>query len=424
MDPQQPTLLVCTVGGSPEPVVAAIRHWRPVRVRFVHTRQTKADIAGKIVPKANEEGLGLDAGRYDLLELPDGQDLGSCVERLRQLTPEVDQWVARGQEYRVVVDLTGGTKCMSAAMALQARQWRCWYSYVGGTVRTKDGVGIVVTGAESIVHQANPWDALGHQAVDEFVVLFDQRAFVAAAGAAEEAKKRVTREDRKRELNVLEQLAKGFDAWDRFDHAGAAGCFKNVEKAANDLRAVLGHDRAEGVVGGIRRSAQHLEQLVAATPPSRHHVVDLLANAQRRRDEGRVDDAVARLYRAIEALAQVALKDDHQIGSTESVPLDRVPDGLRGAWTARAEAGIVRLGLQDAYALLAALENALGAKFRAAKLDDPTSALSARNRSILAHGFERVSDKVVTRLWGATLDLANIEATALPSFPTLGRGAP
>src|SRR6266545_1445227 len=273
MDPNSSTLLLCTVGGSPEPVVAAIRHWRPARIRFVHTPQTKADVEAKIVPKANEESLGLDAGRYDLFELPDGQDLASCLERLRQLTQEVEQWVARGEGFQVIVDFTGGTKCMSAAIALQARQWPCSFSYVGGTERTKDGVGVVVTGAEKVVYHANPWDALGYQAVEEFCVLFDQRAFVPAASAAEEAKKRVTREDRKRELNVLEQFAKAFDAWDRFDHQSAATTFKSVEKAGNDLRAVLGRDRADRVLGDVGRFASYLGEICKATAPSRSHVV-------------------------------------------------------------------------------------------------------------------------------------------------------
>jgi hypothetical protein len=69
-----PTLLICTVGGSPEPIVAALKQWRPVRVRFVHTPGTKGQVA-EIVPKAREEGVDLDAGRYDLLQLPDEQDL-------------------------------------------------------------------------------------------------------------------------------------------------------------------------------------------------------------------------------------------------------------------------------------------------------------------------------------------------------------
>src|SRR5690606_13536121 len=146
---------------------------------------------------------------------------------------EVGAWVERGSGFRVVVDFTGGTKCMSAAIALQASRWPCLFSYVGGSERTKDGVGIVVSGSEKVVHQANPWDALGHQAVEEFIILFDQRAFVAAANVAAAAKTQVSRADRKRELNVLEQLAKAFDAWDRFEHHVSRATFENVEKAAN-----------------------------------------------------------------------------------------------------------------------------------------------------------------------------------------------
>jgi hypothetical protein len=78
----------------------------------------------------------LDAGRYDSFELPDGQDLASCLDRFRQLTPEVSAWAARGPGFQVVVDFTGGTKCMSASIGLQASRWPCLFSYVGGGERT------------------------------------------------------------------------------------------------------------------------------------------------------------------------------------------------------------------------------------------------------------------------------------------------
>lgn len=83
--------------------------------------------------KAKEEGISLDAGRYYLFELPDGQDLASCLDRLRQLTSKVAEWVARGGAFRVVVDFTGRTKCMSAAIAVHASRWPCLFSYVGGS---------------------------------------------------------------------------------------------------------------------------------------------------------------------------------------------------------------------------------------------------------------------------------------------------
>ena len=418
---QTSTLLVCTVGGSPEPIVASLKTWRPMRVRFVHTPQTKDDVATKVVSKAHEEGVDLDAGRYDLFELPNGQDLEICLDHLRQLTPVVSEWIARGAAFRVVVDFTGGTRCMSAAIAIQASRWPCVFSYVGGNERTKDGVGVVVSGAEKVVHQTNPWDALGHQAVEDYVVLFDQHAFLAAANVATVTMKRVSRPDRKREFAVLKNLAEALYAWDRFDHTTSKNLLDGVAKSANDLRAVFGSAKGERILAGVTRLATHLAEICQAKPPSRHHVLDLLANAKRRKDEGRADDAVARLYRAIEAIAQVALKERHGVESTEKVPLDRVPDALREAWASRANEGIVALGLQDAYQLLAGLNDPVGAKFQSAGLSGKTSPLVARNRSILAHGFERVSDAVFDKLWTSAPSLADVDATSLPSFPTLAQ---
>lgn len=412
-------LLICTVGGSPEPIVAALKQWRPVRVKFVHTPGTKGKVA-EIVQKVSEERVDFDAGRYDLLELPDEQDFTSCVEHLRGLTNEVRAWVAR-VGCQVVVDITGGTKCMTAAMAIQASHWPCLFSYVGGKERTKDGVGIVVSGSEIVLHAQNPWDALGHQSVDEFVVLFDQHAYLAAANVVAETMRRVSRSDRKRELSALEQLAKALDAWDRFEHTTSTKHLENVSKSANDLRAVLGPTRGNRVLEACDRLATHLGELGQAQPPSRYHVLDLLANAKRRKDEGRFDDAVARLYRAIESIAQVALKEGHGVESTENVPLEKVPEALRTRWAARAHEGVVALGLQDDYALLAALDDKVGRKFQDDGLSGMTSPLVARNRSILAHGFERVTAAAFDNLWNAALSLATVDADSLPSFPELAK---
>lgn len=416
------TLLICTVGGSEEPLIATLKHWQPARVWFVHTAETKESIEATIVPRAREEGAALNPGQYDLFPLPDSQDLESCVDRLRQLTPQVRAWAARGTDYGVVVDFTGGTKCMSAAIALQASRWPCLFSYVGGTERTKGGVGIVVSGKEKILQKANPWEALGHQAVGDFIVLFDQRALSAASKVAEQARDRVDRPDRKREFAVLASLAKAYDAWDRFDHEGSRRHFGEVLKSANDLCAMLGSVRGEQVLDAIRQHATWLEELCAAGAPSLRHVLDLLANAKRRREEERFDDGLARIYRAIEATAQAALKERHGFESTE-IPLGRLPESLRLKWEPRANEGVIPLGLQNAYALLAALEDPLGKKFLEAGLSGAKSPLVARNRSLLAHGFERISRKDFDQLWTAALRLAEADEKSLPVFPTLADGA-
>lgn len=420
MASEHATLLICTVGGAADPVIASIRYWRPNRVWFVHTPETGRVITETIVPGACADDYVLDAGRRHLLELRDGEDLTSCLDQLRELNREVAGWTANGSDYQAVVDFTGGTKCMSAALALQARRWRCVYSYVGGTERTKEGIGVVVPGAERMVHRANPLDVLGYQAIDDFRVLFDQGAYSAAAKLAEATKRGVERGDRKRELAVLEHLANGFDAWDRFDHRSSVAALENVRTSANDLRAALGFAEAKQVLEFIDRWQPTSRRLGDARTPTLAHVVDLLANARRRQRESRYEDAAARLYRAIEAIAQLALHERHGIASTDRVSLERVPESLRSQWQARAEDGFVKLGLQDAYSLLGAYGDQLAQKFRERELHGPTSPLGARNRSVLAHGFECVSNDICERLRKAACELAGVLETDLPAFPRLG----
>lgn len=424
------TLLICTVGGSSAPIVKALAHWQPSRVWFVPTAQTQSSIehgsvdhAGNPIPSiisaASTTEFPLDPGRYDIRPLSDGEDLATCLTELQRLTGEVEAWVKRGDEFGVVVDFTGGTKCMSAALSLQASLWPCVFSYVGGVQRTKNGVGVVESGHERIVHQANPWDALGYRSIQDFKVLFDQRAFLAAANVVAKTMKRVSNPDRRDELACLQNLAKALDAWDRFDHKTSKNFLANVARSANNLRAVLGADQGDRVIDRVRRLVAHLEQIEKAPPPSEVYVLDLLANAKRRKDEGRYDDAVARLYRAIEAIAQVKLRQDHAFESTEKVALDRVPLSLQSIWQPMAKDGVVKLGLQDAYSLLAALDDPTGQTFRNNDLHTEKSPLAARNRSILAHGFDRVSESVFNKLWTAALALAAIEEASLPSFPQL-----
>jgi CRISPR-associated protein (TIGR02710 family) len=416
------TLLICTVGGSPEPIVASLKHWRPSRVLFVPSRQSRSEIESKILPLVRQEGISLDVGCYDFVEVTDPQDLAACVRKMRDLAPEVGRWLARGDNYDVVVDYTGGTKTMSAALALQAHPWGCRFAYVGGTERTKNELGVVVSGKEQVIHVQNPWDALGHQAVEDATTLFDQAAYGAAAKVLAAALSRVQDPVRKRELNTLRTLADGYDAWDRFQHRDAVRQLGEVLKGENDLRSLLGAEQTETLRLRITEHRIYLEKLLAGQGPTLERVLDLLANARRRGDERRFDDGVARLYRSIEAFAQTRLREAHGIDDTARVPLDRLPEILRVQLAARARDGTIALALQDDYLLLQSVGDEYGRRFHDLDLDNrERSPLQARNHSVLAHGFDPVSDKVYQNLWTTALRLTGIDETTLPAFPRLGR---
>ncbi|MEW6263968.1 MAG: TIGR02710 family CRISPR-associated CARF protein [Thermodesulfobacteriota bacterium] len=425
-------LLVCTVGGSPEPLIASIRHWRPERLIFFPSRETSGDIEAKILPAARQEDLPLTTGCWDAFPVPDHQDFVACTRMIRDKNEEIDQWLARGEGYQVVFDFTGGTKCMTAALALSARRWSCRFSYVGGTERTKNSVGVVVSGREQVLHCDNPWDVLGYQAVEEAVVLCDNGYHSSAAMMLEKAIKRTTDPGVKREMASLKSLAEACDAWDRFDHDKACDRLDNVRKNINDFMALFGTKAKDALTAWLDRNIILLKQLKEHKgKPALALVHDLLANARRRKGEGRWDDAVARLYRATEALAQVRLREKYDIEDTGRAPLDRIPSPLKERWSAKAREGQVALGLQDDYALLLEWGDELGVCFKELKwniadeagVEQPErhSPLVARNRSIWAHGFEPVSPSVFSGLWAGCLKLAGLREEALPAFPRLGR---
>lgn len=217
---------------------------------------------------------------------------------------------------------------MSAALALQAHRWRCLFSYVGGTQRTKDNVGIVVSGKEQVLHTRNPWDVLGYQAVEDATILFDKGAFAAASQLLEPVIQNTREPARKRELQALKTLADAYEAWDRFQHGDALNRLRELAKYDNDLGTILADRWARRLRTEIDDHRNYLEQLVNVSGPTWERVKDLLANAVRRGRQRRFDDAVARLYRALEAMAQVRLREAHGIEDTKRIPLERVPEEL------------------------------------------------------------------------------------------------
>ncbi len=385
------TFLICSVGGTAEPVVRSLEHWKPQKVYFIVSKTTRP-----IVDTVLSEYAFLWQGCVDYIEITNPEELESVVEKLRSVTVAVHKWKALGDGYTVVADFTGGTKCMSAGLALVARRWPCQFSYVGGSRRSKDGVGIVESGTEIVKSWGNPWDVLGYQAVEDAVTVFNQGGYAAAAAQVEASMKTVQDSSIKRTLLALFATTNAFAAWDRFDHNTAIDKFQEALRLKNDLKDNFAEP--DKLIYAIKRNIQFCTNLKAGEGPTWPWVDDLINNAMRRAKEQRFDDAVARLYRACEAIAQVRLREQFQIKSTGSVPIEKLPKILQEKWASRAVDGCVKIGLQEGFSLLACLQDDFGKRFNELKLAGMTSPLSARNSSILAHGFQPVSKEVYEKL--------------------------
>lgn len=412
-DAAKNVLLICSVGGTHEPVTASIRHWRPARILFLCSDKTHAAIQAAL-DAAAADGVAIPPGCMERTVLKDPQDLRQTLRDLRPLDKDVHRWRQRGDDYSVVVDFTGGTKVMSAALALVARRWKCTFAYVGGQERNKNGVGVVVSGREIQISQSNPWDDLGYQAVEDAVTVFNHGEYAAAGDLLDIAAKNAGKPEVKRELATLKAVVDAYAAWDRFDHKTAVQRFGDALRYRNDLAAIFPHE-SHSLIAHLEQHRERVAQLADQEEPTAEWVEDLLQNARRRAAEGRFDDAVARLYRVTEALAQLRLRDKHAILNTNAVPLDKLPESLQAEWSGRArDDRTITLGLQDSYRLLKEYGDEMGRQFFESDSadNDLRSLLVARNQSILAHGFRPVGKKVYTQLHEKLCSLGSLERSA------------
>ena len=101
------------------------------------------------------------------------------------------------------------------------------------------------------------------------------------------------------------------------------------------------------------------------------------------------------------------------------VPPERIPESLREPLLAmQDEDGIIRIGLQRSFQLLAALEDPFGATYLQHE-EQLAKLLEARNSSLLAHGYNPVSEDTANKLFSLALCLLDATEAELPRFPSL-----
>jgi CRISPR-associated protein (TIGR02710 family) len=362
-------VLVCTVGGSHQPILTALkaRHWDRVvfvcsgptpEARSSVTMVTEAiEIAGAEARPAQRLDpipvqAGLADGDWEIVEVPpDDPDsaFSLLVERLRALN---------GDGRRVVADYTGGTKSMSAALVLAAFEAGAQLQLVTGRRgdlvrvldRTEREIAIStrrVSVAREFERLAAGWGRFAYQeAAEGFTRLWND---LKAEGASREELRGLTR---------AKELSEAFAAWDAFDHKSAAG---GLAKAIYKGLAIGGRSDWSDLAAKLVR-----EQ---SSPWRALHLYDIWLNAQRCAARGRWDDGVARLYRLWEAMAQWLLWADFRLDTAV------VETGLKRSW--------------DLYRHLRPEGEA--ASFWQREWARLNEKLQIRNRSILAHGGDRVS---------------------------------
>ena len=217
-------------------------------------------------------------------------------------------------------------------------------------------------------------------------------------------------------------MSAGYAFWDRFDHRRARDKIYSAVDILNVQAAASGTEEINSLVENVNTNLSFLLKLNNDEhQKGRMFCYDLLSNAKRRADlENKYDDAVARLYRALEAIAQDELKSRYDI-NTSNVRIEQIPGHLRQYYKRYYDekSNKTIIPLYASYLLLDGLKNSLGSKFLSMYQKEIKPILNIRNRSILAHGFTSVKEETFDKMFSLTMSFAEIREDQLPRFPEL-----
>ena len=378
LDQSPVTAALVSVGGSPAPVLFTLRHYRPRHVWYFCSAGSRS--------VADEIHAQLDwHPDRDVIEVEQFEELGPCYQALRSMVPPLlRKWNVPAAE--VLVDYTGGTKTMSAALVLAATELFDRFSYVGGGQREKNGLGVTVDGKERVLYQGNPWSALAVREVERASDLWAGCQFDAAAKVLRDTAQRVPQRLR---FEAVAVVAEGMAARHRLDFRNAV---RLLGSSAKTLPALFdGRDDA-GLLPFSRRALEICGACSKDTAGP-EFLQELLDNTLRTASQGRYEDAAARLYRAMEMQGQLWLAEatGGAFLNGRKAAGTPLPPALAGAAFCGPDAGgEVRLGLEQLFLALVRMGDPRAARvvedLALEKKSRWRQATEKRDTSILAHG--------------------------------------
>lgn len=408
------TTLFVSVGGSAQPVRGAIesRSWQ--RVHFVVSdgsdggsssnskvhdpeieyRPARGDDAGERGPGLRH--LQACPRDHAITEVP-ADDLDTA---LAKIDAALSAELAAGRH--VTVDYTGGTKTMTAAMVLAASAHEgVRLQFMAG--RRNDLIH-VEAGSEAPVEMPGALLGLARlfATARSFVRIRNYAAALAVMREAQSSMRMVgeAKPPKSWRTRIHRWVAwlEVVEAWDRFAHGEALRRMRTARNAGADWVSPF---EAAGL-------DQRLEALVEGDGrPTPALLEDLWLNAARRARLGLHDDAVARLYRLAEACVQCRLWMVRGIDTARVEPDVLTEEERRLAIPRQGRDGreTFALPLMQALGVLRRLSPgdsvAAGWPLRQDGSFDNPAWQSARNHSILAHGFRALSadDWEAARSW-------------------------
>lgn len=356
--------LISTVGLTKEPIQFSTEKLNPDVIRLICTNES-LETANQL---KNELGTKKDCA---LIVVSNGTEPSQVMRQIYEICAELSSLGI--EKNQITVDATGGTKPMAAGAMIAAAVLGLPNIYV--EVK-RDQAGHILPDTMQTYELPDPREVLTDYYADVGIVELNQWRFSTARSVFRKLQHETSNLVRRKLWEALTQLSESYDALDKFDHANA---LSKLDVAIRSLRDYHRESRIRVCEELVSRLESFRDSLQRTTDVSGgiEGILDMLENANRRLSQERYDDAVARLYRTLEALAHLALQAD--CGYTEKEIADR------------------ELSLEKSYWELAKHSHALGSRYDEEASGRFIGMLQARNKSILAHGWRPIPKETAVK---------------------------
>lgn len=429
--------LIVSVGGSKAPILTSVKQIKPKHIVFLcsddreGTKGSYKEIwderddqrmEGKEVkessppkpcetcsnvPRWNNEPtiatqLNLPQERFDIVKVanPDNiQDCYSAAEAGIQLL------LSKEPSLPIIADYTGGTKTMSHGLiSASMDNGQIEIMVVAGKRRDL----VKVADGTQRVTNSNWKGQMIQRQIQQMKKCIAEYQYEACIEIGNQISPQVTvGSEENDEVQFYATVAEGLRAWDLFDYQKA--------------REILGYCGSSmgPLLGGVGKIINNLDamknmnhQIKDPKKVSMALLFDLMRNAERKMMQEKYDDAVARVYRSLELMAQIALRYQKPSIITAEVPLEYMPESFIQQQDYSKEEKAVAIGLITSYELLQAQDHPVGRVY-IEKKNRLLDLLTNRNHSFMAHGYEPFTEKGAKAFYDFMLQFVNDVLDAL-----------
>lgn len=404
MDWEEIAMLI-TVGtgvGGPESrdslahgILFSIKNHKPKKIIFFGSEESKETVES-VVRQFKEINIDFVYDEFVLIN-----NVDSFIDYFSAIRSKIQELE---EDYEIIIDYTSGTKTMTMSAAFASMVFGKKLIFVTG----KRENGTVVKGTEKIASQ-NLFLVYDELMLSKIKELFNINRFEAGKSLLND----IVDENDDKEI-----YARLFDIYNYFDTVD----YENAYKLFNQDFINILIDKWPELKHDFIQNKIALQTMVQKENPEKgfkehknrcyYILASLLNNARRRFEEHKYDDAIARLYRALELIAQIRLKKQYKLNSSKidlEILKNRDIDEtyFEKLHNQKEEEGKVRLGLYQDYELLNYLNDNLG-EFFEQNYGEISNCIEFRNKSILAHGLNNQSSEDYKRFEKIVLEAANI----------------